>query len=153
MSTSPDAKVLFRVVDEDGSVNVETLWATSVGPDRYQLDNSPFYAYSVSWKDIVFAPHNAEEECATFQRVETKSGHRTVRVIFDPPVQDGNPSDVVLRGLVALGCTYEGSHRRLFSVNIPPETQLDDVRHYLIDHEAQWEHADPSYDELYPDEA
>lgn len=44
----PNAKVLFRVANEDGSTEVETLWATGLGDDRYKLDNSPFYAYSVS---------------------------------------------------------------------------------------------------------
>ena len=54
--SSPDSKVLFRVPADDGSAQVETLWATSLGNDQYRLENSPFYAYSVSWKDVVFAP-------------------------------------------------------------------------------------------------
>jgi len=153
MSSNPDAKVLFRITDEDGSVQVETLWAQSLGQDLYQLDNSPFYAYSTSWRDVVYAPYETSEERATFQRVVTKSGNRTVRVYFDPPVEEGNPSDVVLQGLVTLGCSYEGASRRLLSINVPPEVRLDDVRHYLISHDANWEHADPSYEELYPHES
>jgi hypothetical protein len=49
----PSARVLFRVEEEGGSAKVETLWAFDLGEDRYQLDNSPFYAYSVSVGDIV----------------------------------------------------------------------------------------------------
>src|SRR5437899_11916700 len=95
-STS-DAKVLFRVPEDDGTTNVETLWATSVGEDKYQIDNSPFYAYGVSWQDIVFAPFDQNEGFPTFQKVVAKSGHRTLRVIFHPPVEDGNKSDEILQ--------------------------------------------------------
>lgn len=42
-SLEPNAKVLFRVIDEEGNADVETLWATHLGADDYKLDNSPFY--------------------------------------------------------------------------------------------------------------
>jgi Domain of unknown function (DUF4265) len=148
-----NAKVLFRVPADDGSAEVETLWATALGNDEYKLDNSPFYAYSVSWEDIVYAPFDPLEERPTFQRVIRKSGNRTVRVIFDPPVEDGNASDQLLRGLVALGCSYEGADRGYMSINIPAEVQLEAVRGYLISQEANWEHADPHYSELFPNDA
>ncbi len=90
---------------------METIWAIPIGEDRYVLDNSPFCAYSVSWKDTVHAPHVEEEGLPTFVRILSKSGHRTVRVIFDPPVAEGNASDRVLKGLLKLGCTYEAAHR------------------------------------------
>ena len=108
--SSPDSKVLFRVSEDDGSAQIETLWATALGHDEYRLENSPFYAYSVSWEDVVFAPLDPAEDRATFRRVVKKSGNRTVRVIFDPPVKDGNESDQVLQGLVELGCSYEGAN-------------------------------------------
>jgi hypothetical protein len=93
------------VPEDDGSAQVETLWATALGNDEYKLDNSPFYAYSISWKDTVCAPVDESEGLPTFIRVVKKSGHRTIRVIFDPPVQEGNESDIVLPGLVSLDCT------------------------------------------------
>jgi hypothetical protein len=145
----PDAKVVFRVPEEDGSVRVETLWGTALGDDQYKIDNSPFYAYGVSWEDVVYAPVDLEDGRPTFIRVVSKSGNRTVRVIFDPPVQDGNESDRVLQGLVALGCTYEGANRGYMSVNVPPELSLAAVRDYLVKQDAQWEHADPTHDELH----
>jgi len=151
--SSPDSKILFRVPGDDGSAEVETLWATALGNDEYKLDNSPFYAYSVSWEDIVYAPFDATEDFPTFVRVVRKSGHRTIRVIFNPPVQDGNQSDLVLQGLVSLGCTYEGATRGYMSIDLPPGVQLEKVREYLIEQNAQWEHADPTYAELFPDEA
>jgi hypothetical protein len=150
-ASAPTAKVLFRVPEEDGSSQTETLWAISLGNDEYKLDNSPFYAYSVSWDDIVYAPYDPAEEFPTYQRVVKKSGNRTVRVIFEPPVEEGNTSDQVLQGLVALGCSYEGANRGYMSINIPPEIELNQIREYLVAREAQWEHADPSYSELFPE--
>ena len=104
MSNDPLAKVLFRVPDEDGGASVETLWATPLGNDLYKLDNSPFYAYGVSWEDTVFAPIDPQDGLPAFHSIVKKSGNRTVRVIFDPPVSSGNASDHVLQGLLALGC-------------------------------------------------
>lgn len=150
-SVSYNSKVLFRVPNEDGSAHVETLWATPLGNDEYKLDNSPFYAYSVSWEDVVYAPFDKTYGFPTFVRVTRKSGHRTIRVIFDPPVQDGNESDRVLQGLVALGCSYEGANRGYMAIDLPPRVRLDDVRYYLIEKVVQWEHADPTYEELFPD--
>jgi hypothetical protein len=151
--SKPNAKVLFRIPNEDGSAEVETLWATHLDGDKYKLDNSPFYAYGVSCEDVVLAPFSEEEQFPTFLEVVEKSGNRTVRVIFDPPVEDGNQSDQILKGLVELGCDYEGANRKYITVNIPPNINLESVRNYLIEHNATWEHADPTYDSLFPDNA
>jgi hypothetical protein len=151
--TEPKAKVLFRVPEDDGTANVETLWAYDLGKDHYKLDNCPFYAYGVSLHDIVYAPHDADEERATFQAVISKSGNRTIRVIFDPPISTGNTSDTVLQGLVTLGCDYEGANSSYIVVNIPPAVDLNSVMDYLVQHEANWEHADPTYSEIHPEDA
>lgn len=86
---TPNANVLFRVAYVDGSAEVETLWSTALGNDQYKLDNTPFYAYSVSWEDTVFAPFDPDEGMPTYQRVVEKSGNRTIRVRFDPPCASG----------------------------------------------------------------
>lgn len=151
-NVEPSAKVLFRVPNEDGTAEVETLWAFPLGDDKYRLDNSPFYAYSVSVHDVVLAPFDANEGFPTFHRVESKSGNRTVRVVFDTPVEPGNEAQRVLDGLVELGCGYEGATRRYVSINIPPQVELNAVRDYLTEKGATWEHADPIYSELHPGE-
>jgi hypothetical protein len=152
-ATKPNAKVLFRVPNEDGSAEVETLWATSVGGDNYRLDNSPFWAYGVSWEDVVFAPLSNDDGFPTFRSVVTKAGNRTVRVFFEPPIEEGNESDSVLQGLVSLGCSYEGMNPKYVSVNIPSSVALDVVRGYLVAKEARWEYADPTYASLFPGDA
>ena len=148
---NPNSKVLFRIPNEDGSAEVETLWATDLGGDNYRLDNSPFWAYGVSWEDVVFAPFSNEEGMATFQSVVTRAGNRTIRVIFDPPISKGNTSDTILQGLISLGCSFEGMNPKYVSVNIPPSAELNTIRQYLVTQEANFEHADPTYDSLFPE--
>ena len=146
-------KIVIRVEDSDGSVNVETPWATKVGDDLYRLENSPFYAYSVSWLDVVRAPFSEEEQRPTFVETVEKSGHRTVRIVFDPPVADGNESDRILKELVRHGCSYEGANPSYICVDIPPDTEFDAVRDYLVRNEVNFEHADPTYEELFGSDA
>ena len=150
--TGPDSKVLFRVPDEDGTANGETLWATNLGEDKYQIDNSPFYAFGVSWLDVVFAPFDKNEGFPTFQKMVSKSGHRTLRVVFDPPVEKGNKSDELLQGLVSRGCTCEGANPNYMAIDVPPDVDLEPIRNLLIACKVIWEHADPSYNELFPED-
>ncbi len=148
----PTAKVLFRVASDDGSVDVETLWAFDLGEGKYKLDNSPFYAYSVSWQDIVYAPFDKDEECPTFASVVSKSGNRTIRMKFESPIEPGNESDQVLQGLISSGCSYEGAKSMNVAINIPLEIDLMTIRDFLVEWSAIWEHADPTYETLYPDQ-
>lgn len=52
-----------------------------------------------------------------------------------------------------MGCTYEGADSKLISVDIPPDIDLSAVRAYLIASGVTWEHADPSYEDLFGSEA
>jgi Domain of unknown function (DUF4265) len=145
-------KVAFEIQNDDGSTEVETLWAEPLGEQVYRLDNSPFHVYSVSWRDEVLAPPSADG-LATFQSMVAKSGNRTVRVRLDPPYEEGNKSAKEMQDLVAIGCSFEGSRNRLMSVNIPPELNLNAVRDHLISRGLEWEHADPTYEQLFPSAA
>jgi hypothetical protein len=139
-------KVLLQEDD-----NVETLWADPVGPDLYQLDNLPFWAYSVSWRDVVEARLDADG-ILTLVRVVQKSGHRTVRIILDPPADEAPESQAILDGVVALGASYEGMNPGYLAINIPPDVALERIVDYLIESGQQWEHADPRYRDLFPDD-
>ena len=152
-TTDPATKVLFRVPEEDGTASVETLWAHDLGSDQYRLDNLPFYAYSVSPQDVVYAPHDPDEGRPTFKQVISKSGNRTIRIAFDLPVESDNVSRHILDLLVALGCGYEGANRKFIAVNIPPDVGLSSVCNLLVQRDVNWEHADPTYEEIYGNDA
>lgn len=129
----------------------ETMWATQVGPDRYRLENSPFYAYGVSWLDIVEARPADASGFPIVQRAVEKSGHRTLRLILLPGVKEAPHQQQVLDDLVRMGCTYEGYNPRYFSIDIAPGIALEPVVEYLTRNEHRWEHVDPTYDDLHGD--
>ena len=74
-----------------------------------------------------------------------------MRVVVDPLIEPGNTSDQILQHLIALGCSYEGANRTYISSNIPPGVEFDGVRKNFITSQVTWEHADPSYEELFPE--
>lgn len=152
LSPAPTAKVLFRVPDDERGADVETLWAYELGDDLYQLANTPFFAYGVSWEDVVSAPYDPDEEFPTFREVVSKSGNRTVRILFDIPVEEGNESSMVLLGLEERGCSCEGLDKTFIAVNIPPDIPLGDIALYLNDCDVEWEYADPTEEDLFEDQ-
>ena len=147
-----NVKLEFGVEQEDGTLKVETPWAISLGNDLYQLDNIPFYAYGISLSDIVQARKESNDGFPVFVKVAKKSGNRTIRVIFDLPVEENNTSRETLHQLTVMGCTYEGANKSFVCINIPPEADLLEIRTFLDEHQLFWEQADPVEEDLYPDE-
>jgi hypothetical protein len=120
-------KILFH--DRDTTIT-ETLWATPVEPSLYQLDNSPFFAYGLSWQDIVEARPRIDD-VLEYVRCVKKSGNRTLRVIFKDDRSTDPAAEEVLKGLCDLGCSYEGMPPRLISINLPPRVGLGNVTDFL----------------------
>ena len=145
-TTAELTKVCFRV-----DKYTETLWAEPLGRNRYRLDNCPFFAYGVSCGDIVLARATVKSEFPDFVRIVKKSGNRTIRIIFKPAVNKSRKSMAVLEKLVEMGCSYEGANPSYIVVNIPPKVDLAAVCEYVTSTKQRWEHADPTYKELYPD--
>lgn len=138
-------KVRLRGSDEK---DVETLWATQVGLNQYRLENSPFFAYGVSWQDIVEATPKADG-VPEFVRCLEKSGNRTLRVFFEQYSVDDPLAESILRGLRVMGASYEGMPPKMISVNVPPRKDLDEVTEFLTERQGiKWEYADPTYDEI-----
>lgn len=132
-----------------GASDSETLWATPLGTDLYRLENSPFFAYGVSWQDVVEARRPAELEMPEFVRRVRRSGNRTLRVIFENSRLAEPTAQTVLQQLQKMGCSYEGMQPRFATVNVPPEAHLEEVTGYLTTQpQLQWEYADPTYDEV-----
>lgn len=147
MSTDPLLKIEMRTED-DGDVQVETPWALPLGNDEYELRNSPFFAYDVSFEDVVRATPQSGGGLPLFVGVIRKSGNRTIRIAAETR-GDLPPSQAVLDGLVDLGCTYEGANPRYLAINIPSDIGLASVTTFVMAQGVLWEHADPSYETLY----
>lgn len=139
---------MVKVLLQDGD-EVETLWAVHLQENLYRLDNSPFFAYGVSWEDIVEAEPD-ENGVLCFSRIAVKSGNRTVRVITQTYETSSEEAKPFLDGIIELGCSYEGLQPHLVSITVPSEIELETVVDYLIASGHDWEYADPTYDDLFP---
>jgi hypothetical protein len=142
---------MVKVELRDHYDNVETLWATPLGRNRYRLENSPFFAYSVSFLDVIEARLPSTGGFPVLRRVIEKSGHRTIRITFKLPVDKSRKSKSILKKLEKMGCSYEGANPAFIAVNVPAEVDLSAVCDYVMTTGLEWEHADPTYEELYPE--
>jgi hypothetical protein len=142
-------KVWFKVQqDEDGypPVQVESLWARPFDEGKYVLDNIPFFARGVSWRDMISATQGADGN-KWFSGVVNPSGHSTIRIIVFRKADDPRPLEervAELRGrFTALGCSSELSHiTGLFAVDIPPSVPFSQVRPLLDEGQRldQWDY-------------
>ena len=128
---------------------VETLWATPLGNDRYRLENSPFWAYGVSYEDVIEARPLDEGGFPVFVRRLERSGNRTLRLILKPSARESADSQGLLDRLVALGCSYEGMNPAYLAINVPGTVDLETITTFLTQIDRQWEYVDPTYAEVH----
>lgn len=73
-------KIYFEIPsDTSEKVDVETLWAAPQG-DGFKIDNIPFYAKGISFKDIVSV--RKIDDCLYMDKLLKASGHSTIRIWF-----------------------------------------------------------------------
>jgi hypothetical protein len=114
-------------VENNGTKFIENMHAKHIFENVYELQNSPFYAYGVSYKDKVYAD-NVDGKL-NFRLVAQKSRHSTYRVKL-PEGESHEYFEARWEGLKNLGCTYEGSAQsrcRLYSIDIPPKADVNEV--------------------------
>ena len=138
-SDDPTAKIALRGPDGE----VETLWAFDLGGGHYRLDNTPWYAYGISWQDVVEARLDPDGQLQLV-KVVSKSGNRTVRITAEEPFKDE-----WLEKIVSFGASFEGANRRYVGINIPQELNLDVITSFLVAEGVEWEYADPTYEEVH----
>jgi hypothetical protein len=138
-------KILFSLEqDEDGypPVTSESLWAKPVAEHLFELDNIPFYACGISWKDMVAADPLTEGTFA-FSKVVKPSGHSTIRVI----VFAKDEMERLQKELGRLGASWEGSDASsLVAIDIPPEVDIKQVLDFLQSgmDEGRWDYEEAS---------
>lgn len=122
MDENVHVKILFEV-ESEGEFVLESMWAVPDGTD-YRLDNIPFYAYSVSWNDVVSA--ELRHEMLYFTGVVATGGHSTIRLWFADP----KDIDAVRTRLDAMGCSSE-CNGGLVAVDVPQLIDYDYVKAFL----------------------
>ncbi len=127
---SKHVKLLFEVEREDGSVDIESVWAVPVA-EGYKIDNIPFYAKEVACNDVVSAATD-EDGALRYTGLSVASGHSTIRLWF----ADESNVAPVREHLRGMGCSSELDLSRLVAVDVPPSVAYPDVRAYLDEQEA-----------------
>ena len=132
-------KIKIPVEDDPQGYEAEWLWA-SRRLRGYSIENSPFSAYGLSFRDIVSAENKGGE--LVFKSILEKRGHRTIRIKL--PVGKVHRDFMLLwPQLEAVGCTFEGSQTNgpLYAVDVPPTVDKDTVLRILWENEnkGNWE--------------
>ncbi|MCY3002524.1 MAG: DUF4265 domain-containing protein [Planctomycetota bacterium] len=131
-------KILFTLGPEALIGGTETMWAEDLGGGRYLLRNSPFYAFGVSFEDIVRGEFS--EGFIEFREVLERSGHSTFRLFLLNRRKLDAPDFVqAWARLQALGCSFEQGV--VLSVDVPPTTDIEAVWRLLSEGESAgiWE--------------
>ena len=128
------AKVVFSLERDESGYDTESVWAELLSDNRFRILNSPFFAFGVSYEDVVEA--EPDGEIFRFVRVLHRSGRSTYRVIL----QGGRTlegADFVARGqpFRDRGCTYESANDKYIAVDMPPNTDVRFLYQLLQDGE------------------
>ncbi len=137
-----------------GQIGGETFWAVPKDDDTFEIQNVPFFAYGLHFKDIVRATSDADG-ILQVREVVRRSGFDTVRVLFD----EGLPVDKALAEVEALKAHHdisaEHAHGRLFALCVRPTGDLERLRDALdalfddgvLDYETTVERVPGSFDD------
>jgi hypothetical protein len=100
----------------------ESLWAFDRGHGIYTLDNSPFYARGVSYRDSVLAVRRTDG-LLWMERVTVRGGHSTYRVF---PLNGTTFEEATsrLKELLDAGASIERAQGSLFALDIPPRIDI-----------------------------
>ena len=135
-------QVKIRIQNSQGAT--ETVWAKPLGNNKYILDNLPFFAYGLSWQDLVEACPDSDG-VLEFKKIVEKSGHKTVRVIN----VEGEISNDFMELITSIGCGIEGATRKFIAIDIPEDVEVDKVIDVVANSGYEWEYADPTYEDIH----
>lgn len=133
---------LSRVSFRRESGELETLWGEQISQNVFRLDNSPFYIFGISLADCVRAHPDERSGAYVFDEVVRHSGHSTYRIYSEHEFSESDPAFAAWwNRLSAFGCSYEGHHGFLLSIDVPPTADIFAVYAVLEEGEAAgvWE--------------
>ncbi|OIQ25629.1 MAG: hypothetical protein BM562_16980 [Alphaproteobacteria bacterium MedPE-SWcel] len=119
-------KVIFDLgSDTWHGYSTESLWATDLGSGVYQLQNSPFFAKGISFRDAVMT--SLVEGQVNVVGLGPRSGHSTYRILVLQDKHDPRLFAKQWEPIERLGCSYE--HRdfgyQLYAVDVPKSVDIE----------------------------
>jgi len=119
-----DAAESYRA-DENG-IEGESFWAEPLGADRYRLRNSAWYVYDLHFLDIVRAVPREPGHLPTIVSVVERSGHQTLRVLFDAATPEYEVRQTLL-WLNDAAVSHEQAQGRFYALDARPEADFSAV--------------------------
>ena len=98
----------------------ESFWAKPLGNDLYELRNMPWYAFDLHFCDVVRALPDKMGEVPRIIDVVRRSGHKTLRVLFPPELNEEDRLEM-LRSLHQWRGFHENCDSRLYAVDVEPD--------------------------------
>src|SRR5215472_15911987 len=130
-------KIQFVLDPKDGhGYETEGLWGESLGAGEFRILNSPFFAFGISFDDVVKAESSAG--VYRFQEVLRRGGHSTYRLFLqnDRTVDDPEFKEYWTQ-LRRQHCTYENANDHFVAVDVPPQADVSKVYSLLEKGEAE----------------
>jgi hypothetical protein len=138
---SPLKSVLYIIVSNEGLVKVhislpnhwmiggESLWAEPIGENTYRLENVPFFAYGLNFRDEVKALPD-KDDILEIGEVIQRSGNKTIRIMFDKSLDKEGQQDYI-DAIRALDCSVERWDKTMLAINIRKSADFNQVYDYL----------------------
>ena len=120
------SKVLFEIEESEWHDHAtESMWAIPADNHVYRLDNIPFYAYGVSYCDVISTKLVGGQNA--FASVVASGGHSTYRLFLVGEESQQRFPDA-WRRLHELGCDHERATDYFVAMDVPPESDIYKVR-------------------------
>ena len=112
------------------ATGAQSMWAFRLDDGTYQIDNVPFYAYGINYKDIVRVDASDATGLPIVTNIITPNGHDTFRVIF-PKNVGKKKQEPTIEELEKMGVSVERAFNNYVAIDVPPEVDYDVVRDRL----------------------
>lgn len=122
-------KVVLPYIDFEDNYSKENVWVEFLGDNQYKIDNIPFFAQGLSYKDIISVKEVDEQ--LVFDELIKPSGHSTIQIIFFKEVDVKR----VLEKLSSISCTWEGMNDLYFAIDIAHNINYSIVKEILDEEE------------------
>lgn len=131
---------LVKIVVEldNAAVGGESLWAKPLGDNLFELRNTPWCAYNLHFGDVVRAIAPDESKKPLVQEVVRRSGHQTLRVVFEDSVRRER-QDEIFAPIREWKASWERANSCYVAVDVLPEGNFDEVFSYFAELETNGE--------------
>lgn len=122
-------KIYIDLPGHWAAVSGESVWGREVGEGLYEVDNIPFYAYGVNYRDVVRTVTDDPSLKPRAVSVARRSGYRTHRIFM--PDQPRDRQRELLDQLRPYGVDVERCDDALIAISVAPDADEEELYRVL----------------------